>query len=65
MKVIVKKRTEAYINGKPYIVNEGMQELDKPLAELLLNIGLAFLPPSQREEPSSSEETSIKKRRQR
>lgn len=70
MKVVVKKRTEAYINGKPYIVNEGVQELEKPLAELLLNVGLAFLPPSQ-EDPSSDSTTSesttskVKKRRQK
>ena len=41
MRVIVNEDTQVWINGKLYQVEEGEQELEDPVAEVLLHAGKA------------------------
>ncbi|MEM4958581.1 MAG: hypothetical protein QXX12_01755 [Nanopusillaceae archaeon] len=59
--VLVKKRTEARINGKLYVVEAGPQELDRDLAELLINVGLASV--LERQHATKIEEKTKRSRR--
>lgn len=61
VKVLVPKRTEVRINGKPYLVEEGLQELDKDLAELLLHVGIASMPstPSPSTDPQPKQDSLV------